>query len=404
MKIALISFEYPPDTAYGGIATYAHQAATLLTWRGHTVEVFAGSRDRSGTDIEGAVTVHRIQVKQKIDFIRAVVPIFLGRHQATAFDVVEGPEYGADAAGIAQAVPDLPLVVKLHTPRELIDLYEGQPNAIDQLRTRLGALRRGIHPLRNLEQTHTLEADEIAAPSWALGKDLIQRWGLNSAKVHQYPLPFTPDPNLLAIPVNTSTQRVTFIGRLDIKKGVVDLADAIPLVLAQLPTAQFRLIGRNGQSPIPQIDMQTFLTQRLQSDLASVEFTGPVPADRIPDYLANTDICVFPSRWESFGLVCLEAMTAARGVIGSSAGGMAEIITSYEVGRLVPPQNPAAIAAAIIELLNDPDLRMELGHNARQRVLAEYSGDRIGQLQEASYQRAIEAHQAAGRRRRRLWL
>ncbi|MEO1069453.1 MAG: glycosyltransferase family 4 protein, partial [Cyanobacteria bacterium J06638_6] len=329
MKIALVSFEYPPDTAYGGIATYAHQAAAMLAQRGHTVEVFAGSRDRSGTETDGPLVVHRIRVKQKIDFIRAVVPVFVARHRAAPFDVLEGPEYDADAAAIAQTLPDLPLVVKLHTPRELIEQYEGKPNRLDRLRTRLGALRRGIHPFRNLEQTHTLEADEIAAPSWALGKELIQRWGLSPAKVHQYSLPFTPDPKLLTIPVLTSTQRVTFIGRLDIKKGVVDLAAAIPTVLKQIPTARFRLIGRNGQSPLPQVDMQQFLTQRLGPHLDAVEFTGAVPAAKIPDYLADTDICVFPSQWESFGLVCLEAMTAGRGVIGSSAGGMAEIITSY---------------------------------------------------------------------------
>ncbi len=404
MKIALISFEYPPDTAYGGIATYAHQAATMLADRGHQVEVFAGSRHCAGTEVEGTVVVHRIRVSQKIEFIRSVVPIFLERHRAIQFEVLEGPEYGADAAAIAQAVPDLPLVVKLHTPRELVAAYEGQPSLPGQIRTRLGALRRGIHPLRDLERTHTIEADEVAAPSWALGKDLMQRWGLDPERVHQYPLPFTPNPKLLEIPLHTSTQRVTFIGRLDIKKGVVDLAEAIPLVLAQYPTVQFRLIGRNGQSPLPNLDMQQFLTQQLAPHLDAVEFTGQVKAAQIPAYLADTDICVFPSRWESFGLVCLEAMTAGRGVIGSRAGGMAEIITSDDLGRLVPPQRPDAIAAAILELLQDPYLRQRLGQQARQKVIADYSAEHIGQLQEASYQRAIAHRQAAGHRRRRRLL
>ncbi|PSN14666.1 glycosyltransferase family 1 protein [filamentous cyanobacterium CCT1] len=404
MKIALISFEYPPDTAYGGIATYAQQAATMLVQRGHQVEVFAGSRSRTSTDIEASVTIHRIQVKQKIDFIRAVVPMFLERHRTVRFDVMEGPEYGADAAAIAQAVPTLPLVVKLHTPRELIAVYEGRPNVLGQVRTRLGALKRGIHPLRDLERIHTLEADEVAAPSWALGKDLMQRWGLDPEKVHQFPLPFTPNPSLLEIPVKTSTKRITFIGRLDIKKGVTDLAEAIPAVLAQVPGARFRFIGRNGLSPSPSQDMQQFLTHRLAPYIEAVEFTGQVPAANIPNYLADTDICIFPSRWESFGLVCLEAMAAGRGVIGSRAGGMAEIITSGEVGRLVPPERPDTIAAAILELLHNPELRQQLGCQARQQVLIEYSSDRIGQLQEASYERAIATRQKSSPRPCRLLL
>lgn len=405
MKIALVSFEYPPDTAYGGIATYASQMVEMMAKRGHYIEVFAGSKTRSFTEkVSKTIQIHRIQVKQKIDFIRAVLPIFQARHKIIQFDVLEGPEYGADAATVVQSFPDIPFVVKLHTPRELIEIYEGQPNQIAKLRIRFGALRRGINPFRNLERTHTLEADEVATPSWALGKELIHRWGLDPAKVHQYPLPFIPNPDLLKIPIKTSTYRITFVGRLDIKKGVTDLAEAIPKVLKAFPDAQFYFIGRNGISPIAGVDMKTYLYQILSPYLSNIKFTGQVPAEQIPKYLADTDICIFPSQWESFGLVCLEAMAAGRGVIGSSAGGMAEIINSDDYGRLVPPKNPEAISNAITELLQNPTLRMQLGQNARQRVLSAYNTQHIGKLQEESYIRAINYRQKQDPRLSRLLL
>ena len=63
MNIAFISYEYPPDTAYGGIATYVHQAAMMLSRRGHHVEVFSGSPHRTGTENEECLLVHRINVK-----------------------------------------------------------------------------------------------------------------------------------------------------------------------------------------------------------------------------------------------------------------------------------------------------------------------------------------------------
>ena len=394
MKIALISFEYPPDTALGGIATYAQQMVGMMAERGHTIEVFAGSFERSGTEIQSdRVKIHRVQVPQKIDFIRAVLPIFRDRHQAIAFDVLEGPEYGADAAAILQAFPDIPFVLKLHTPRFIIDEYEGTPNLIGKLRTQMGALRRKMHPFRNLECTHAREADEVAAPSWALGKLLIERWQLDPTRVHQFPLPLQPDPALLEIPLDTNSQYVTFIGRLDIKKGVVELAQAIPKILHQYPQTRFRLVGRDGKSPQAGVGMQDYLQKLLRPYLDAVEFTGLVPSTKIPHLLANTDICVFPSHWESFGLVCLEGMAAGRGVVGSRAGGMAEVIGSEQYGRLVPPQDKDAIAIAIIELLKDPNLRMQLGQNARQRVLATYSTQRIGKLQEESYIRAIQYRQ-----------
>ena len=60
MKIALISYEYPPDTAYGGIATYVEQAARMLSERGHYVEVFAGSERRAQSSDESGILTHRI--------------------------------------------------------------------------------------------------------------------------------------------------------------------------------------------------------------------------------------------------------------------------------------------------------------------------------------------------------
>lgn len=135
--------------------------------------------------------------------------------------------------------------------------------------------------------------------------------------------------------------------------------------------------------------MLEYLQELLQPYLNSIEFTGKLPSEQIPSALSNTDICVFPSLWENFPYVCLEAMAAGRGIVGSSSGGMAEMLNSDAVGRLVPPQSPEKIAQAVGELLSAPQLRQQLGNAARARVLAQFSMERIGSLQEASYRRAI---------------
>jgi glycosyltransferase involved in cell wall biosynthesis len=135
--------------------------------------------------------------------------------------------------------------------------------------------------------------------------------------------------------------------------------------------------------------MQQYLEHQLHRYRSALEFTGGVPLDRIPTFLAMTDICVFPSIWESFGLVCTEAMSAGRAVVASSAGGMAELLDHGQVGRLVLPHHPDQIATAVLELLDNPALRMKLGQEARERVLSHYNLDCIGALQETSYERAI---------------
>ena len=82
-------------------------------------------------------------------------------------------------------------------------------------------------------------------------------------------------------------------------------------------------------------------------------------------------------------------MAAARGVIGSSAGGMTEIIDHGRTGLLIPPRDPNLIAAAILELLRDPTRRIAMGAAARAHVTTAFAPDVIAPLQEASYVRAI---------------
>ncbi len=83
-------------------------------------------------------------------------------------------------------------------------------------------------------------------------------------------------------------------------------------------------------------------------------------------------------------------MVAARAVIGSSAGGMAEMIDDGRTGLLVPPRNPRAIADALIRLLRDPKSLAQFGLAARAHVLATYGSNQVGPLQENTLTRAIE--------------
>ncbi len=413
MKIAFISYEYPPDTATGGIATYVYQVARMMHQRGHHVEVFASSPYREGTAVEDGVVVHRILYTTNTDrrqFAILAGQLFAQRHAAIGFDVVEGPENDAHARGAIALVPDMPLVVKLHTPYFMVQELNYVPPSRDmKLRRWVGALRRGqlpkpfpvqepYNPLQDPERLHTLDADEITTPSQVLGDRLIAAWGLPAAKVVHLPNPYIPSADLLGLSPQTHTQTIAFVGRLEVRKGVLSLAQAIPLILRRYPQVKVRFVGEVCPSPTnPNVSMQEYLTRLLWRYRRSLEFTRAVPLPQIPAQLAQADICVFPSRWENFPNVCLEAMAAARGIVGSKAGGMTEML-SDNAGQLVSPEDPADIAAAVIDLLNDPHRRIAMGERARDRVLSDYNLERIGALQEASYERAIARRRAAGSR------
>jgi len=416
MKIAFISFEYPPDAAYGGISTYVNQAVRMLNARGHTVEVFTSSPHRAGTEDYDGVLVHRILESNHSKFAAAIGPAFSERHEQVRFDVMEGPEYGADAADAVSHVPDIPLVVKLHSPSFLISAatYYGL-GFKDPLRWRLlkGRIReyvvrsmQGKSPIwrythkysLDKERTHALEADEIASPSRALAAIVTDAWGVNAKKISHVPYPFVPNDALLKISAGGNHGTVLFLGRLEVRKGVLDLATAIPMVLREYPDIRFKLVGPDDESPRRNIGMREYLKQKLRNYGSSVELSPPIPNDQLAEVFAAADVVVIPSVWENFANVCLESMSAARAVIASEAGGMAEMLDSGNVGRLIPPCDPGRLAKTILELLDAPDLRFRLGELARERLLDKYNVDRICTMQEQSYQRAIQNRRMAGRR------
>jgi len=270
---------------------------------------------------------------------------------------------------------------------------------LDMARSFIASLRRRElppwHPHHGLERAGALAADEVVAPCRSILDEVSRSWGLDPQRVSHVPCPYIPNAALLEIDPATHTNVVSFVGRLETRKGVIDLARAIPQVLRSHPAARFRFIGRSVELS-PGLEMVDHLRSMLAGYNDSVEFPSPVPLEQVPTVMAQTDICVFPSLWENFPNVCLEAMSAARGIVGSSAGGMSEILNFGKAGLLVEPCRPQLLAEAIIELLNRPQRRIDLGRAARARVLSEYSAFTIGRLQEESYARAIAHRRSRG--------
>jgi glycogen synthase len=408
MKIAFISYEYPPDAAYGGIATYVYQVSRMMNKTGHHVEVFASSPIRFSTEAEEGIIVHRINEVSRENFSKKIAYIFKERNDVVQFDIIEGPEFCADAKEIVKIVSNIALVVKLHTPSFFTDQLNPSFFVFKLWGIEIHFLTNVYRALRSLrwqlisngyyfynrradpECIHTLSADEVVTPSKDLGYKLTKLWKLNPQKVAHIPYVYEPSKELLSIPIDTQSNVITFIGRLETRKGILDLARAIPLILMLHPKTKFRFVGRSDLSPIDNLNMRQYLELQLYDYRHSLEFTGSVSPDEIPKILSTTDICVFPSIWENLPFVCFEAMAAARGIVGSNSGGMTELLNNGEVGRLVPPHNPRAITVAVSELLKNPLLRMQLGESARNRVLSEYSIEKIAPLQEASYKRAIK--------------
>jgi glycosyltransferase involved in cell wall biosynthesis len=173
------------------------------------------------------------------------------------------------------------------------------------------------------------------------------------------------------------------IGRLDPQKGWDVLCAAAPRVHARSPGTRFLVIGEGPE--------RARLTGHLGgSDPggSAVQFLGY--RERGADLVSGIDVLAVPSRYEGFGLVAVEAMLAGVPVVASRVGSLPEVLG--DTGVLVPPDDPEALADALISLVEHPARRAALGRRGAERARARFGSERMCQETLEAWQRA--AHPA----------
>lgn len=391
----------------------------MLARLGHSVEVFAASPRRSVVEASGSLRTHWIKTESPTDFAVKAGHLFAIRHREHRFDVLEGPEYRADARVAVRLVPDIPLLVKMHTPFRTIvklnDPIKVRPFLTYQAKQFLlclNSLSKGNRPSPwtwdyqeesiewdRIERQHVGEADIVAPPCRSLHEFARDRWEVPEDKLRLSPYPYTPSSEMLNIDSKTSSgKRVTFVGRLERRKGVETLTKAIPSVLKQVPDAVFEFVGAPTFRIASKETYDAWIRRKLKGLSSCVEFTGRLPLTEISRVYERASICVFPSLWENFPNVCLEAMSAGRAVIGSSAGGMSDMLNGGELGLLPRPNSATELATCIVSLLKNEEQRAYFGAAARERVLTEYCESRISEMMLHQYSEAISIR--GGRKRK----
>jgi glycosyltransferase involved in cell wall biosynthesis len=148
------------------------------------------------------------------------------------------------------------------------------------------------------------------------------------------------------------------IGRLNEQKGHRFLLDAAPAVVARHPHARFLIVG-DGDLSLP------LRAQAQALGLADrVTFAGH--RTDVPEMLGAIDLLCLPSLYEGTPLALFEAMAAAKAIVASAVDGCAEVLADGKTGLLVPPRDPAALAAALLRALDEPGLRERLESAARE--------------------------------------
>ncbi len=179
--------------------------------------------------------------------------------------------------------------------------------------------------------------------------------------------------------------RICTLSRVEREKGIHLLIEAAAIVVGDFPDARFSVMGH--------IQDEVYLgeLQRLTESLKladHVRFKGHT--DQVREALWEADLLVVSSQSEGQSRVLLEAMAAGRPVVATRCGGTEEVIVDGATGYLVPPDDPEALAGAILKVLNDPEGAGQMGLRGLQHVRDHFAARRVSRRYEALYQEVLE--------------
>lgn len=385
-------WEYPPALV-GGLGTYAENITREYVAMGNDVTVFTLNPGNLKTrEIIKGVEVHRPLIADASNVfpifvtedlkkwgtnIRMFNDIFIYntlsatkfvnsmiRKEGCNFDVVCVHDWLSGMSGImVKNETKIPVAFHVHS-------------------TEWGrAGGQGSEVVSHLEWATSQKADKVITVSYAMQEDLVKHgWAKSKISVvwngvdpEKYsPVKSKPE-EIEALRerygVKPEDKMILFLGRLTWVKGVTNLVQAMPTVLAQYPNAKLVILGKGEQ----QNDV-TELANRLGiKEKVACRFEFVSEKDRILHYAAS-DVCIFPSTYEPFGIVSLEAMAMAKPIIVGAQGvvGFREQVVSDgpdQNGVHVNGGNPVDIAWGVIEILSDPERAKKWGENGRKRVM-----------------------------------
>lgn len=389
LRILMLAWEYPPNVI-GGLSRAVCDLSRQLAASGHHVHVMTcHTANCPSYEMAEQVHVHRVQLLQSIKpvnfldwvfqmnmaFFDAILELV---QQGLQFDVVHAHDWLVFyAAKESKQTLGIPLVATMHAT----EFGRNQGKLETELQQRIHALEAKL----------TLEADRVIACSLAMREEVQRLFHLSACKVVRIPngvVPYresdaaAPIRNTLLLDSlgpeigleldlshRTRDRIICFLGRLVHEKGVHVLIQALADVLKRIPNVLLIIAGAGP------------LQEQLQSQAAPygdrVRFTGFLDDTDKRRLLRASELCIFPSLYEPFGLVALEAMACGTPLIVSDVGGLAEIVEPNIDGCIVPPGEAAILSNRIVELLEQPQLRQQYAAAAVHKAETMYDWGRI---------------------------
>lgn len=371
MNIVLVSQEYPPETAKGGIGTQTYMKAHGLARLGFDVTVISRSLDSQRYEYTDAlVKVIRVPntamaiYTESADWLThsyAVAVELSALYDIKKIDLIDFPEWACE--GYIHLINQSPwnhikTVIHLHGPLIMLSNTLGWPKINSQF------YLTGTH----MEKTSLQLADALFTSSHCSAVWCVKHYGIDS---HNIPRLHTGIDTLYFSPRNIAKSErptIIFVGKIVRNKGVELLFEAACILTKDFPDLLLKIYGGGEIDIINKLKQEE--TARGVQGL--VELPGYIDQQDLPDQLSQAHVFAAPSQYEGGpGFVYLEAMACGLPVIACKGSGAAEVVKNQYNGVLINPDDLDALTEALRELLRDNNKREKMGNNARSFVLEE---------------------------------
>ncbi|MCZ8321938.1 MAG: glycosyltransferase [Novosphingobium sp.] len=405
LHVCIVSREAPPFAGSGGVGTlYYHLASELLLMGHHVSFIVPGGETK--VHKQGRLTVYFTKPESyslppldgglggNVEWSLTALTRLAEVAQERPIDVVDSALWDTEALAFSLIDPAdrPPLVVRLVTPYAVSAEHNGWNPSAEQIALFMEAERTVVR-----EANAVIPISETVAATMTGRYGLVRdhRWSVGHCGIAHWPAfdvneGYGEFPELDGVDVNelAKSKVILFIGRLERRKGIDLILEAAEDILKASPDA-FLVIG--GRDPENWADR---FRERLAGPLTRrFAALGEVSDATREKLLAHAYCVLFPSRYESFGLVPLEAFVHGTPVIGARAGAVPEVVIDGECGLLINPYDSDDLATAVKQLLTDEALYERLSNGASTRI-RELSARNSAVHTVNVYQRAISAAKA----------
>lgn len=392
----MLSWEYPPRLV-GGIARHVQELSESLAALGVQVHVITATHpDAPDETLENGVHLHRVGVPPSPhgDFLQGVWAMnaaFEARADALLQDLLRGKPVRTQREPILLHAHDwlvhpaakslkhrhkLPLIATIHATEH------GRHGGIHS------DLSRTIH---QLEWELSYEAWRVIVCSAFMRGEVMHALNTPYDKIDVIPNGIRAEKFQFEFPkaeraafrlrfAAPDQPLIFFVGRMVREKGVQVLIQAMPIVRTEFPNAVLVIVGGGYRAHLEEFVRFCHLED-------AVRFTGFIPDSDLLRLYRVVDGAVYPSLYEPFGIVALEAMAAGAPVVVSDAGGLKEVVRHEETGILTWAGNPESVAWGILRVLQDPAAAQRRVKNAQKTVQREFNWRRIAQHTQQIYKR-----------------